>query len=163
MKYPGTICQLTGTQYPLIQGGMAWVSDANLAAAVSMAGGLGVIAAGNAPPDWVETQVKLLREKTDKPFGLNVMLLSHAKWRTFTDRPIPPKTSSEVGLNISCKSREEVDAMNKCAAEHGGIADINPVEDHGFMYGRDFTDLDGHIWGAQWMDPAALSPVDVKE
>lgn len=76
MSYPGTICEITGTQYPLIQGGMAWVSDASLAAAVSMAGGLGVIAAGNAPPEWVETQVKLLREKTDKPFGLNVMLLS---------------------------------------------------------------------------------------
>ena len=76
MKYPGTICQLTGTEYPLIQGGMAWVSDASLAAAVSMAGGLGVIAAGNAPPDWVEQQVRLVREKTDRPFGLNVMLLS---------------------------------------------------------------------------------------
>jgi len=76
MKYPGTICSLTGTQYPLIQGGMAWVSDASLAAAVSMAGGLGVIAAGNAPPDWVEKQITALREKTDKPFGLNIMLLS---------------------------------------------------------------------------------------
>ncbi|NLI54503.1 MAG: enoyl-[acyl-carrier-protein] reductase FabK [Clostridiales bacterium] len=76
MRYPGTICALTGTQYPLIQGGMAWVSDASLAAAVSMAGGLGVIAAGNAPPDWVERQVTELRAKTDKPFGLNVMLLS---------------------------------------------------------------------------------------
>ena len=76
MKYPGTICALTGTQYPLIQGGMAWVSDASLAAAVSMAGGLGVIAAGNAPPDWVEKQINDLRAKTDKPFGLNVMLLS---------------------------------------------------------------------------------------
>lgn len=76
MKYPGTICALTGTEYPLIQGGMAWVSDASLAAAVSMAGGLGVIAAGNAPPDWVEAQVTALRAKTDKPFGLNVMLLS---------------------------------------------------------------------------------------
>ena len=76
MKYPGTICSLTGTEYPLIQGGMAWVSDASLAAAVSMAGGLGVIAAGNAPPDWVEQQVRKVREQTDKPFGLNVMLLS---------------------------------------------------------------------------------------
>ena len=76
MKYAETICALTGTQYPLIQGGMAWVSDANLAAAVSMAGGLGVIAAGNAPPDWVEGQIHALREKTDKPFGLNIMLLS---------------------------------------------------------------------------------------
>jgi len=76
MRYSGTICALTKTEYPLIQGGMAWVSDASLSAAVSMAGGLGVIAAGNAPPDWVETQIRLLREKTDKPFGLNIMLLS---------------------------------------------------------------------------------------
>ena len=76
MKYSGSICALTKTEYPLIQGGMAWVSDASLAAAVSMAGGLGVIAAGNAPPDWVESQIKLVREKTDKPFGLNIMLLS---------------------------------------------------------------------------------------
>ena len=76
MKYSGSICALTKTEYPLIQGGMAWVSDASLAAAVSMAGGLGVIAAGNAPPEWVETQIKLVREKTDKPFGLNIMLLS---------------------------------------------------------------------------------------
>ena len=63
-------------EYPLIQGGMAWVSNASLAAAVSMAGGLGVIAAGNAPPDWVRGQIRELRAKTDKPFGLNVMLLS---------------------------------------------------------------------------------------
>ena len=76
MNFAGTICALTKTEYPLIQGGMAWVSDASLAAAVSMAGGLGVIAAGNAPPGWVETQVKQVREKTDKPFGLNIMLLS---------------------------------------------------------------------------------------
>ena len=55
---------------------MAWVSNASLAAAVSLAGGLGVIAAGNAPPDWVEEQVRALRKKTDKPFGLNIMLLS---------------------------------------------------------------------------------------
>ncbi len=72
----GTICDLLGIDYPVIQGGMAWVSNANLAAAVSMAGGLGVIAAGNAPPEWVREQIQLVRQKTDKPFGLNVMLLS---------------------------------------------------------------------------------------
>ena len=71
-----SISSLLGIEYPVIQGGMAWVSDAHLAAAVSMAGGLGVIAAGNAPPDWVEQQIHIVREKTDKPFGLNVMLLS---------------------------------------------------------------------------------------
>ena len=76
MKHADTICALTGTEVPLIQGGMAWVSDASLAAAVSKAGGLGVIAAGNAPPDWVERQVLALRGQTDKPFGLNIMLLS---------------------------------------------------------------------------------------
>ena len=88
--------------------------------------------------------------------SINIMLLTHAKWRTFTTRPIPPKTSSEVGLNVSCDSREAVDAMNKAAGENGGTADINPVEDHGFMYGRDFVDPDGHVWGAKWMDMSAM-------
>ena len=53
---------------------------------------------------------------------ISIMLLTHEKWRTFTTRPIPPNTSSEVGLNISCESREQVDAMNRAAAEHGGNA-----------------------------------------
>ena len=70
------ITEMFNIQYPIIQGGMAWVSDAHLAAAVSMAGGLGVIAAGNAPADWLKEQIKTVREKTDKPFGVNVMLLS---------------------------------------------------------------------------------------
>ena len=82
---------------------------------------------------------------------ISIVLLTHEKWRTFTDRPIAPRTSSEVALNISCESRPAVDAMNSAAAAHGGIADINPVQDHGTMYGRDFADPDGHIWGAFWM------------
>jgi predicted lactoylglutathione lyase len=86
-----------------------------------------------------------------------VMLLTHDKWRTFTRRPIPPTTSSEVSLGLSCDSRDAVDAMVQAAAAHGGTADINPIQDHGFMYGRDFTDLDGHVWGAVWMDPAAIA------
>lgn len=88
--------------------------------------------------------------------AISVMLLTHERWGTFTDRPIPPTTSVGIGLNISCESREEVDAMNKAAAENGGIADVNPVQDYPFMYGRDFTDLDGHIWGAVWMDMSAM-------
>ncbi len=75
-RFKGSICELLGIEYPIIQGGMAWVSDASLAAAVSKAGGLGVIAAGNAPPEWVKEQIQALREQTDRPFGLNVMLLS---------------------------------------------------------------------------------------
>jgi len=87
---------------------------------------------------------------------ISVMLLTHAKWRTFTTRPIPPNTSSEVALTVSCDSREAVDAMNASASEHGGIGDINPIQDHGSMYGRDFADPDGHVWGAMWMDMSAM-------
>lgn len=83
---------------------------------------------------------------------ISVMLLPYDTWRTFTTRPICPSTASEVALNISCDSREEVDAMNKAAGAHGGTSDINPIEDFPFMYGRDFTDPDGHVWGARWMD-----------
>jgi predicted lactoylglutathione lyase len=87
---------------------------------------------------------------------ISVMLLTQAKWRTFTTRPIPPNTSSEVALIVSCDSREDVDAMNAAASEHGGIGDINPIQDHGSMYGRDFADPDGHVWGAMWMDRSAM-------
>ena len=90
--------------------------------------------------------------------AINVMLLTHAKWGTFTTRPIPPATSSEVMHALSCDSREAVDSMNDAAAAHGGTADINPVQDLGFMYGRDMADPDGHVWGAMWMDPAAIPP-----
>lgn len=70
------ICELLGIKYPIIQGGMAWVSTAELAAAVSNGGGLGLIAAGNAPAQWVAEQIDKARTLTDKPFGVNVMLLS---------------------------------------------------------------------------------------
>lgn len=70
------VCRLLGTDYPIIQGGMAWVSDAFLAAAVSEAGGLGIIGAGRAPTDWVREQIKKAKSLTAKPFGVNVMLLS---------------------------------------------------------------------------------------
>lgn len=76
--------------------------------------------------------------------------------RTFTTRPIPPATSSEVLLAISFDDRNAVDAINAAAAAHGGTADINPLQDHGFMYSRALADLDGHVWEAFWMDPAAI-------
>ncbi len=88
--------------------------------------------------------------------AINVMLLTRAKWQTFTSRPIPPKSSSEVMLALSCDSRERVDTMSKAAAANGGEVDINPVQDLGFMYSRDLLDPDGHAWGAIWMDPAAI-------
>ena len=89
--------------------------------------------------------------------AINVMILTRDKWRSFTDRPIPPSNSSEVMLALSCDSREAVDRMNEAAAATGGIADINPVQDHGWMYGRDLADPDGHVWGPVWMDIKAAS------
>ncbi len=90
--------------------------------------------------------------------AIHVMLLTHDKWRTFTSRPIPPQTSSEVLLCLSCESREAVDRFNETAAKNGGVADINPQLDYGFMYGRMLADLDGHVWEMMWMDMSAMSP-----
>lgn len=70
------ICDIFGIKYPIFQGGMAWISEAGLAAAVSNAGGLGIIAAGNAPAEYVREQIKKAKTLTNKPFGVNVMLLS---------------------------------------------------------------------------------------
>ena len=72
------ITQLLGTKYPIIQGGMAWVANHKIAAAVSNGGGLGLIAAGSAPAEFVLGEIKKARELTDKPFGVNVMLLNPA-------------------------------------------------------------------------------------
>ena len=91
---------------------------------------------------------------------INVMLLTHAKWRGFTSRPIPPASSSEVMLAISCDSREAVDRMNDVAATLGGAADINPKQDLGFLYNRNLSDPDGHVWEAMWMDPSAIPSGD---
>ncbi|KZX67114.1 lactoylglutathione lyase [Alcanivorax sp. HI0033] len=88
--------------------------------------------------------------------AIHVMLLTHDKWRTFTDRPIPPSSSSEVMLALSFDSRDAVDAVNKAAADNGGTADINPVQDLGFMYNRNLADPDGHVWEMIWMDMAAI-------
>ena len=70
------VTKLLKIKYPIIQGGMAWVADADLAAAVSNGGGLGIIAAANMPPELLERQIIKIRTLTDKPFGLNIMLMS---------------------------------------------------------------------------------------
>lgn len=90
--------------------------------------------------------------------SINVMLLTHAKWAEFTSKPIPSRRHSEVMLAISCDSRDAVDAMANAAGANGGTADINPKQDHSFMFGRSFEDPDGHIWEPMWMDMAATPP-----
>ncbi|GAA0120924.1 MAG: enoyl-[acyl-carrier-protein] reductase FabK [Clostridium argentinense] len=71
-----TICEMLNIKYPIIQGAMAWIADSSLAAAVSNAGGLGIIAAGNAPADYVREEIRKAKQLTDKPFGVNIMMLS---------------------------------------------------------------------------------------
>ncbi len=90
--------------------------------------------------------------------AINFMLLTHDKWRSFTSRPIPPPGG--VMLALSCESRDAVDAMSNAAAANGGVSDINPIEDHGFMYTRDLADPDGHGLGAMWMDMSAMPAGD---
>lgn len=70
------ICDLLGIEHPILQGGMAWVATAELVSAVSEAGALGILGAGNAPPEWVREQIQAIRSRTEKPFGVNVPMFS---------------------------------------------------------------------------------------
>jgi len=70
------ITEILGIEYPILQGGMAWVAEHNLAAAVSEAGGLGIIGAGGAPAEFVREQIQKVKEVTSKPFGVNIMLMN---------------------------------------------------------------------------------------
>jgi predicted lactoylglutathione lyase len=83
-----------------------------------------------------------------------VMIMTHDKWKTFTDRPIPPRGSSEIMLGLACESRDEVDERAVRAGAAGGTLDAQPVADHGFMYSRTITDPDDHLWEVMWMAPA---------
>ncbi|HWR24140.1 MAG TPA: nitronate monooxygenase [Feifaniaceae bacterium] len=74
MKTP--LCGLLGIEYPVLQGGMAWVADASLASAVSNGGGLGIVSAMNADADWLRNEIRKTRAQTAKPFGVNIMLMS---------------------------------------------------------------------------------------
>jgi len=76
MRFSTRLNELLRIDYPILQGGMAWVADAQLAAAVSNGGGLGIIAAANVPPEILDQELAKVRTLTDKPFGLNIMLLS---------------------------------------------------------------------------------------
>jgi len=88
-----SVNELLNIKYPLIQGGMAWVADAELASAVSNAGGLGVIAAGYAPEEWIRKEIRKARVLTKKPFALNIMLLN-------PDAEKIAKTAIEEGVEI---------------------------------------------------------------
>ena len=85
-----------------------------------------------------------------------VMALSHEKFSQFTPKEIADaRRSTEVLVAMSCDSRDEVDEMIERAVSAGGKADPGPKQDYGFMYGRSFEDLDGHIFEVMWMDVEA--------
>jgi uncharacterized protein len=87
-----------------------------------------------------------------------VMLLTHAKFSSFTAREIPDaRKTCQVMLALSKDGKAEVDAAVKSASGAGGTADPNPTQDLGFMYGRSYADPDGHIWEVFWMDPKAAA------
>ena len=86
-----------------------------------------------------------------------VMLLTHDKFKTFTPKAIcDASKSTEVLVCLSCESREHVNDMVHKAVGSGGTT-YNEPQDHGFMYGHGYQDLDGHIWELMWMDPSAVN------
>jgi len=90
--------------------------------------------------------------------SIHAMLLVEPFFQTFTKKPISDaKKSTEVLICLSCASRDEVDSLVKKALAAGGTAP-NAPQDHGFMYGHGFEDLDGHVWELMWMDPNAAPP-----
>ncbi len=87
---------------------------------------------------------------------IHVMLLTHDKFSQFTPKTIADaRKTTEVLICMSADSRDAVDDMTARAGAAGGIIDPGPKQDYGFMYGRSFEDLDGHIWEVMWMDVEA--------
>ena len=84
---------------------------------------------------------------------IHAMLMTHDKYRQFTTKKIADaKTTSQVLLCISADSRAEVDDVVRKAGSAGGVIDPSPQDDYDFLYGRSFEDLDGHLWGVNWMN-----------
>ena len=89
---------------------------------------------------------------------IHAMLMTHEKYRQFTTKKIADaKTTSQVLICISADSRAEVDDLVSKAESAGGVIDPSPQDDYDFMYGRSFEDLDGHLWGVNWMDFEAVA------
>jgi uncharacterized protein len=89
---------------------------------------------------------------------IHAMLMTHDKYAQFTTKKIADaKTTSQVLICISADSRAEVDDVVGRAGNAGGVIDPSPVDEYDFMYGRSFEDLDGHLWGVNWMDLEAFA------
>lgn len=87
---------------------------------------------------------------------IHAMLLTHDKWRSFTDRAIPDAhKSAQVMICLSVEERASVDRLSEASGANGGTSDPGRVIDYPFMYSRSLADPDGHIWEIMWMDPTS--------
>ena len=119
------ITEILGIEYPIIQGGMAWVAEHKLAAAVSNAGGLGLIGAASAPADWVRDQVRKAKELTDKPFGVNIMLMS-----PYADDVAKVIVEEGIrGQEVECAVLGNRDAQASIVGEIGASAQFYDYDD----------------------------------
>ena len=128
------VTRLLGIEYPIIQGGMAWVAEYHLAAGVSEAGGLGLIGAASAPADWVRDQVRKAKELTDKPFGVNIMLMS-----PYADEVA--KVIVEEGVKVVTTGAGNPEKYMKMWKEAGVkvipvVASVALAEENGTLRGR---------------------------
>ena len=111
------ITELLDIQYPIFQGGMAWVADGDLAGAVSNAGGLGIIGGGNAPKEVVKANIDKVKSITDRPFGVNIMLLS-----PFADDIVD--LVIEEGVKVECPSATEITVSGISKERVGHVASV---------------------------------------
>ena len=105
------ICKMLGLKYPIFQGGMAWLGTAELASAVSEAGGLGIIGAGHMPPDVLRAEIQKVKKATKKPFGVNIMLMSpfvKEVMQLMLDERVPVVTT---GAGVACSTGTVVGAV----------------------------------------------------
>ena len=144
------VTRLLSIRHPVIQGGMAWVADAHLAAAVSNAGGLGVIACGGASPAWVRSQILQARALTDAPFGVNIMLLSpHVAElaQMVIDLQVPVVTTGAGSPSAHLESWKEagVKVLPNMVVNHDDSPMGVSAENHDGVYFRSvyFTDPNG--------------------
>ena len=122
----------------------------NLAASTAFYGALG----GQVNPQFSDDDAKCVMLSD----AIGLMLLTHDRYRQFTQRPIgDARRESQALIALSVDTRDAVDATLARATAAGGRADPNPVQDHGFMRNRSVEDPDGYVWEIMWMDPATIA------
>ena len=139
------LCDLLEIDHPIVQGGMAWVATAELAVAVSEAGGLGVIGAGNAPPEWVAEQVRRVRSQTERPFGVNIPLFSPFVQQVIdlcVQERVPVVTTHSLAVHAVFEREVSVDAARRVLADAPGVVVYDDPERGEFPTPNDVVGTD---------------------